>query len=470
MKTEYAKHNILVVDDEPLIRKSLYEILKIDGFHAFMAQSAEEAIDILQKTKCDIVITDLKLPKMSGIDLLMHIKQNTPDSEVIIVTGFGTIDTAVDAMKKGAFDYVTKPIIDNEIKITIDRILEKRKIVQENRDLRRRVLQTSKSSYYGLTGVSEKIQKIYNLIDSIAATKATILITGESGTGKGVLASAIHQADPNKRDKPFVEVSCGALSETLLESELFGHVKGAFTSAIRDNIGRFERAQEGTVFLDEIDSFSPNLQVKLLRVLQDGIYERVGDTQAKKTNARVIVATNQNLGEMVARGKFRADLYYRINVIPITMPSLRERKEDIDLLVECFIDFHNKKNDKKITGISDEVREIFLGYHWPGNIRQLENAIEVAVIMAKTPVINKWDLPETFKAKDILSKPENGKSLKQGLERPEKEFILSVLEEARWNRNKAASTLGVNRTTLYNKMKKYGIPFKRQIKQGIAHE
>ncbi|HOW36357.1 MAG TPA: sigma-54 dependent transcriptional regulator [Candidatus Omnitrophota bacterium] len=462
MLSELKKYNILVVDDEPLIRNSLYEILRIQGYNALTAQSGEEALEVLKRQPMDIIITDMQLPKMNGIELLRLVKQKSPDTEVILITGFGTIESAVDAMKKGAFDYVTKPIIDSEIKMTIQKILEKKKILEENKDLRQAVAQASRSSYHGLTGASQKMQKIYSLIDSVASTKATILITGESGTGKGLVASAVHKADPNRKDKPFVEVSCGALSETLLESELFGHVKGAFTSAIRDNIGRFERAQEGTVFLDEIDSFSPNLQGKLLRVLQDGVYERVGDTQIKKTNARIIVATNRNLTELVASGKFREDLYYRINVIPITLPPLRERKEDIDLLVSCLVGLHSKKNNKKITGISDEVREIFLAYHWPGNIRQLENAIEVAVIMAKTPVINKWDLPETFRTKDIQSKPENGKSLKEGLQKPEKELILATLEESNWNRNAAAAALGINRTTLYNKMKKYGISFKKQ--------
>ena len=299
------------------------------------------------------------------------------------------------------------------------------------------------------------------MIDSVANTKATILISGESGTGKGLVAQAIHQSDRSRCERPFVEVSCGALSETLLESEIFGHVKGAFTGAIKDKEGRFERAKGGTIFLDEIDSFTPNLQVKLLRVLQDGLFERVGDSQVRKTDARVIVATNQNLSDLVARNQFREDLYYRINVIPITLPPLRDRKEDVDLLVQHFIEKPSRKNNKKVEGISDEVRKIFMGFHWPGNIRQLEHTIEVAVIMTKTHIINKWDLPESFKNEEVLVKPGNGRSLKEGLAEPEKELILSTLELFNWNRNKAASNLGINRTTLYNKMKKYGIPFKR---------
>jgi len=287
------------------------------------------------------------------------------------------------------------------------------------------------------------------------------MITGESGTGKGLVARAIHHCDRSRADKPFVEVSCGALSETLLESELFGHVKGAFTGAIKDKEGRFERAKGGTIFLDEIDAFSPNLQVKLLKVLQDGIFERVGDTETRKTDARIVVATNRNLKDLVSRGAFREDLYYRINVIPVTLPPLRERREDIDLLITHFVDKFNKKNSRKVTGISDEVRKIFTGHFWPGNVRELEHTIEVAVIMARTEVINKWDLPETFKENETLVKAGNGKSLKEGLAEPERELILAKLEEFSWNRNKAAQNLGINRTTLYNKMKKYGIPFKK---------
>lgn len=462
MQSEHIKYHILIVDDEPLIRKSLYEILKIAGFHAHMAQSGEEAADLLKKVNCDIVIADMQLPKMTGLELLEYIKKSHNETEVILITGFGTIETAVDAMKKGAFDYITKPIIDSEIRIIIDKILEKKQILQENKDLRKIIAKTSRSSYFGMIGSSEKMQKVYNVIDSVANTKATILVTGESGTGKGLIANAIHQCDRNRADKPFVEVSCGALSETLLESELFGHVKGAFTGAIKDKEGRFERARGGTIFLDEIDAFTPNLQVKLLRVLQDGIFERVGDTQERKTDARIIVATNQNLGELVGNGKFREDLYYRINVIPILVPPLRERKEDIELLVNFFIEKFNKKNDKKITGISDEVRKIFMEFNWPGNVRQLEHTVEVAVIMSRTEVINKWDLPETFKEKEmVVVKFGNSRSLKEGLEQPEKDLILATLEEFSWNRNKAAANLGINRTTLYNKMKKYGIPFKR---------
>ncbi len=456
--------NILIVDDEPLIRKSLYEILRIEGYNAHMTENAEDALELLSHTPVDAVITDMKLPSMSGLDLLEAVKKDHPETEVIIITGYGSIETAVEAMKKGAYDYITKPIIDNEIKLLIKRIIDKKSIVDENISLKRKLARTSRSTYDGMTGASEKMQKIYHIIDSVASTHATILITGDSGTGKSLVARAIQRNDKQRLDKPFVEVSCGALSETLLESELFGHMKGSFTGAIKDKEGRFEYAKDGTIFLDEIDAFSPNLQVKLLRVLQDGIFERVGDNMPRKTDARIIVATNRDLREQVEKGEFREDLYYRINVIAIQVPPLRERKEDIELLVDEFMRKYNEKSDKKITGISEEVRKTFLEYNWPGNIRELENAIEGAVIMAKTDVLNLRDIPNAEKFSADAIKPSDGKPLKKILEEPERELILSVLRESNWNRNKAAAALGVNRTTLYNKMKKLDIPFKRPAK------
>ena len=455
-------YNVLIVDDEPLIRKSLYEILRIEGYNAHMAGTGEEAMDLLKEDLMDVVITDMKLPKMSGIDLLEKIKKNYQDTEVVLITGFGSIETAVEAMKKGAYDYITKPIIDNEIKMIIQKIIEKKEILEENKDLKQRIARTSRSSYFDMIGSSEKMQKIYHIIDSVASTHATILITGESGTGKGLIAKAIHATDRDRKDKPFVEVSCGALTETLLESELFGHVKGSFTGAIRDKEGRFEYAKGGTVFLDEIDAFSLNLQVKLLRVLQDGVFECVGDNVTRKTDARIIVATNQDLMELVEQGKFREDLYYRINVISIHVPPLRERKEDIDILTNHFVEEYSKKSGKTIAGLSPDVKKMFVEYNWPGNIRELENAIEGAVIMTKTEVINKWDIPNAAKFSTDAITPTEGKPLKKVLEQPEREMIISVLNECNWNRNKAAASLGVNRTTLYNKMKKYHIPFKRQ--------
>ena len=456
-------YRILVVDDEPLIRQSLYEILRIEGFQAHMAASAEDALEKLKNLKVDILLTDLKLPKMTGISLLTQVKNDHPDTDVIIITGFGTIETAVEAMRKGAYDYITKPINDQEIKLVLSKIVEKKEILRENLDLKQRIAKVTPDSFCHLIGRSEKMQKVYQVIESVASTNATILIFGESGTGKGMVANAIHQVDRNRGDKPFVEISCGALSETLLESELFGHVKGAFTGAIRDKEGRFEFARGGTVFLDEIDAFSPNLQVKLLRVLQDGVFERVGDNKTRHTDVRIIVATNQDLHKLVEVGKFREDLFYRINVIAIRLPPLRERKEDIELLLKHFIEKYSKISRKPVTGVSDEVKKIFLEYHWPGNVRELENAIEGAVIMAKTEVVQKWDIPVLAKMTEpeTMKATSDGHSLKKVLEEPEKEMILKILNECNWNRIKAAARLGINRTTLYNKMRKYNILSRR---------
>jgi len=461
MQKKHSTFNILIVDDEPLIRRSLYEILRIEGYQAHMAETAEEAISLMNGIHMDIVITDMMLPKMNGIELLSAIKQAHPDTEVILATGFGSIETAVEAMKKGAYDYITKPIIDSEIKIIINKVLQQKQLLQENKELKQFIAKTGRSSFCGMIGASEKLQKVYNIIESVASSNATIMITGESGTGKGLVARAIHDSDQNRRDKPFVEVSCGALSETLLESELFGHVKGAFTGAIKDKEGRFEFANGGTIFLDEIDAFSLNLQVKLLRVLQDGVFERVGENKTRTTDARIIVATNQNLADLVTKGRFREDLYYRINVIAIEIPPLRERRDDVERLMKYFVDIYSKKNHKAIKGFSDEVKNLLCDYRWPGNIRELENAIEGAVIMAKDDIIRRENVPnfEKFSASTVRLLDE--KPLKKALEAPERDHIIAILNNCNWNRNKAAAALGVNRTTLYNKMKRFKIPFKR---------
>lgn len=457
-RRDNLNYSMLIVDDEPLIRESLFEIFKIEGFRVQMASTAEEAMVLMQKNPVHIVITDLKLPNMSGLELLQEIKRDYPRSEVIVITGYGSIETAVEAMKIGAFEYITKPINDSEIKIIIGNIVDKIRLIEENTTLKGLIAKDRRQSFVGMIGASERMQAVYNIVDSVASTNATILITGESGTGKGMVAKAVHLCDEKRKNRPFVEISCGALSETLLESELFGHVKGAFTGAIKDKEGRFEYAKGGTIFLDEIDAFSPSLQVKLLKVLQDGLFERVGDNVSRKADARIIVATNQQLTNLVDEGSFREDLYYRINVIAIQMPPLRDRGDDIKPLADYFLDMFCRANNKEVRELSPEVLELFKNYSWPGNIRELENAIEGAVIMAKNNVIQAADIPNSSKFKN----QEEGrnseiKSLKQVTEQPERDHIISVLNNCNWNRNKAAATLGVNRTTLYNKMKKYNI-------------
>ena len=450
---------VLIVDDEPLIRKSLYEIMRIEGYRVQMAETGEAALSILKKEYIDVVVTDFQLPKMTGIQLLEEVKRWSPKTEVILVTGYGTIESAVAAMKKGAFDYITKPINDTEIKIIIQKLIERKQIVAENEELKQIIAKGRRDHFCDLIGVSARIQEVYRIIDSVASSNATILITGESGTGKGLIARPIRQTDQTRKDKPFVEISCGALTETLLESELFGHMKGAFTGAIKDKEGRFEYARGGTIFLDEIDAFSPTLQVKLLRVLQEGIFERVGDNLPRRAEARIIVATNQDLTDLVRQGKFREDLYYRINVICVPVPPLRDRKEDIPILIDHFLKKYCAINNKKVTGMSGDVQKMFIEYSWPGNIRELENAIEGAVIMTKGAAINKTDVPNfsKFAPDHLKSSKSPEKNLKRAVEQPEKEHIISILKDCNWNRNKAAASLGVNRTTLYNKMKKYNI-------------
>ncbi|PIQ89448.1 MAG: hypothetical protein COV72_02785 [Candidatus Omnitrophica bacterium CG11_big_fil_rev_8_21_14_0_20_42_13] len=448
---------ILIVDDEPLIRSSLQEALRIDGYDVKSASCADEALANISQNSIDIVITDLKMPGLSGMQLLKVVKDKYPQIAVVLITGHGNIETAVEAMKSGAFDYITKPLVDSEIKVIIQKIAEQKKLIQENAFLKEKLAQATRENFCDMFGASNAMQKIYRMIETIANTKATILITGESGTGKRLVAMAIHKNDSLRNNMPFIEVSCGALPENLLESELFGHVKGAFTGAIRDRKGRFELADKGTIFLDEIDTFSPSLQVKLLRVLQEGDFEHVGSTKTIRTDTRIIAATNQNLEKLINDGKFREDLFYRLNVISISIPPLRERKEDIPILTEHFVKKYNKKNNTEVK-ISAEIIKIFSDYDWPGNVRELENAVEHAVVVAKHGQITQPALPQHIlrNKKKAIEQAQN-KNLKNVLSEPEREIILNSLNANRWNRKKTAQSLGINRCTLYNKMKRLNI-------------
>jgi DNA-binding NtrC family response regulator len=450
--------NILVVDDEPLVRRSLSEFLTLEGYTVSSASNGREALNVLKDYLADIVITDMKMPELDGIHLLNEIKQNFPATSVIMVTGYGSIENAVDAIKQGAFDYITKPIIDNEIRVVLERLVKQKELVEENIKLKEQISAVSREKFYNIVGKDEKMQKIYTLIEAICTTRSTVLIHGESGTGKHLIAHAIHECNVEERGKPFVEVSCGALTETLLESELFGHVKGAFTGAIKDKVGRFELANGGTIFLDEIDAFTPNLQVKLLRVLQEGEFERVGESNTQKVDVRVIAATNQDLHALIANGKFRNDLFYRLNIIAIELPPLRDRKVDIPLLAKEFVIKHSKRVSKKVDGISDKAQSILMNYNWPGNIRELENVIERAIILTKGPMIVPDDFPENLtRGKNKGELKEENQRLKEALKDPEKDLITRALDSVEWNRNEAAEILGINRTTLYKKMLRYGL-------------
>ncbi len=353
--------HILVADDDALVRRSMCEVLSYEGYYCSQACDGEDALAKLRQLHFDILISDMKMPKLEGMELLKKVKSEFPALSMIMVTGFGSIESAVTAIREGAVDYITKPIIDDEIKFVIKRIATELDLLDENKYLRSKLSSAVRQKCCDIIGKNHRMQKIYDLIDIISEAKTTVMIRGESGTGKRLVARAIHYTSPGSDTKPFVEVSCGALSETLLESELFGHVKGAFTGAIKDRLGRFESAEGGTIFLDEIDAFSPVLQMKLLRVLQDGEFERVGETKTRKANARVIAATNQDLEECIRTGKFRNDLYYRLNIISVYIPPLRERREDIPLLVETFIEKHTGQLNKKLSGIADDALQKLRG-------------------------------------------------------------------------------------------------------------
>ncbi|MFH0940427.1 MAG: sigma-54 dependent transcriptional regulator [Candidatus Omnitrophota bacterium] len=452
--------HILITDDDALVRRSMCEVLSYEGYYCSQACDGDDALAKLRQVHFDILISDMKMPKLEGMELLKKVKSEFPALSVIMVTGFGSIESAVAAIREGAVDYITKPIIDDEIKLVIKRIATELDLLDENKYLRSKLSSTVRQKCCDIIGKNHRMQKIYDLIDIISEAKTTVMIRGESGTGKRLVARAIHYTSPGADTKPFVEVSCGALSETLLESELFGHVKGAFTGAIKDRLGRFESAEGGTIFLDEIDAFSPALQMKLLRVLQDGEFERVGETKTRKANARVIAATNQDLEECIRTGKFRNDLYYRLNIISIDIPPLRERREDIPLLVENFIEKHTGRLNKKLSGITDDALQKLMSHQWPGNVRELENVIERACVLTKGPLIRVEDLPDSVSAKTVDCSGVNGAAngnLKDALRDPEKKIILDALEKSRWNKKEAAALLGINRTTLYKKLSYYGI-------------
>lgn len=451
------KKSILIVEDDPLVRESLCEVLGLEGYEVVMASDAEEGFNRLADRSFDLALVDLRLPKFSGIEFLKKCREGFPEMDVIMITSYGTVETAVEAMKNGACDYLTKPIHDEEIKILLRRLFETRGLREENLTLKEE-LREKKSHYHNIIGSDPKMQKIYSMIQAIRDTDTTVLLKGESGTGKGLIAQAIHYSDPARKDGPCIEVSCGAIPRELLESELFGHVKGAFTGAIRDRMGRFEMANGGTILLDEIDSLPPYLQVKLLRVLQQKVFERVGDTKTVQVNVRIIASTNRDLEEEIKKGNFREDLFYRLNVITIEVPPLRQRKEDIPKLVEHFLHTFNERLRRNIRGLSKEAKELLMDYDWPGNIRELENLLERTCVLTQGDTLTLEHFPENFLARTpTAGSSSNGGSLKDVLREPEKKVIVEALDQASWNRKKAAHLLNINRTTLYNKMRKHNL-------------
>ncbi len=446
------KVNILVVDDEAIMRESLRDWLRDVGHQVVTAENGPQALEIIEKEKPGIVIADLVMPGMDGIELLKKAKEISPGIEVIIITAYGSIPTAITAMRAGAYDYIEKPFCPEKAELLIERLLERKGLVEENISLRQKL--EERYRFENIITKSRKMQQVIELIKAVAKSNATVLITGESGTGKELAARAIH-SQSYRKDKPFVAVSCAALPESLLESELFGHEKGAFTGAHAQRRGKFEIANRGTLFLDEIGVMSTNIQVHLLRVLEEKEFTRVGGNELIKVDVRVISATNKDMKQATAKGEFREDLYYRLNVVTIELPPLRERKEDIPLLAEHFLKKFAVENQKEITGFSPEATDFLLRYEWPGNVRELENAVERAVILAKNSCLEVADLPQG----DLLlarSAPP-----RESLEEVEKNHILNILSATRGNCSRAARILGVSRVTLYNKIKAYGLVVKK---------
>ncbi len=449
---------ILLVDDHKSFRDSLAKVLTGEGYRVLAATDGEEALDILRQEHINLVLTDLKMPKMDGVELLRVAKTLHPEIEVILITGFGTVDTAVTAMKDGAFDYIQKPFKPRDIIKLVRKALEKQSLVLENRILQERIKEFQK--FEKIIGQSPAMRKILEVVAQVAPSSATVLIQGESGTGKELIAQALHELSP-RAHRPFIKVSCAALPETLLEAELFGYERGAFTGAIARKEGRFELADGGTLFLDEIGEVSPSVQVKLLRVLQEGEFERLGGTKTLRVDVRLVAASNQNLLEAVERKTFREDLFSRLNVITITLPPLREREGDIPLLAYYFLGIFKKKNNKQIEGFAPEAMELMLNYHWPRNVRQLENAIERAVVLCKGNFITPEDLPpEIIEAVNIkrsqkgLLLDEKTISIPLGtpLEVIEKKVIEETLRHSRGNKILASKILGISARTIYRKI------------------
>ena len=456
---------ILVVDDEEIVIRSCLRILEGNGYEIDVAHDGHDALRKVESNTYDVMILDIMMPNLGGMEVLRRVKETHPDIDVIMITGLSQIDTAVQAMKLGAFDYISKPFEPDELKLVVQRARERRQLLQENLNLKSAV--SSKYRFDNIIGSSPPMQAVYRLVAQCAPTSSTVLLTGESGTGKELIARAIHY-NSLRKDKPFVPVDCNSLSENLLESELFGHVKGAFTGAVTSKKGMFEVAGSGSLFLDEIGNFSPATQAKLLRVLQEREFRAVGDTRMQTANFRLITATNRDLNAMVVAGTFRDDLYYRINIFPIHVPALRDRRDDIPALAYHFLKTFSAELGKKVTDISEGAMSALTNYSWPGNVRELENVIQRAAILTSDTVIRRAHLvnivdpsrrPEEFPV------PRTGDELKRlkkaarekSVEEIEKQFVLEALKRNQWNVTKSAEDTGLQRPNFQALMKKYMI-------------
>lgn len=488
---------ILIVDHDPVVAESLSEFFAHEGYKTATAGDGNEAMSLLQadmhqRHGCPLtngnngsvkqsselcsfglIIADVNMPRCDGMDLLRTIRKRHPSMAVIIITGYGKIEMAVEAVKLGAVDYLTKPLVDDELRIAVGKAVQQHALRAENQTLRSQL--SERFGLGNLVGNDYRMQKVYELIETVAPSKTTVVINGDSGTGKSMVARAIHTLS-NRPAGPFVTFSCGAIPETLLESELFGHVKGAFTGAVGEKAGRILAADGGTLFIDEINSATPALQLKLLRVLQEKQLEPVGSTETRSVDVRFILATNQSLADLVEQGMFREDLYYRINVVSVLLPPLRERIGDIPMLSEHFISCYAKEVGKTIAGLTEEAFAALRRYHWPGNVRELENAIERAVVLSHRPVIDLEDLPDTVQLANghnrglgrhamdstngdvtirALEGGWNPMPLSEAMKDPEKQILLSALEANNWNRQVTSKQLAINRTTLYKKIRRY---------------
>lgn len=443
------KGNILIVDDEPIVRQSLNHWFKEDGYNVEASESGEEALELFEKDKYDLILADIKMPGISGLDLLAKVKEFDTEVIVILITAFASVPTAIKALKGGAYDYITKPIDPDELSNVVENAISQKHLKNENVRLKESISELNKPK--SLIGESEEMKKVFELINSVSQTDTTVLIRGESGTGKELVAKAIHS---NSRRKyfPIVTVSCGSLAESLLESELFGHEKGAFTGAHYKRKGKFELAHCGSIFLDEIGSISNKMQVELLRVIETKQFTRVGNANPIKSDFRVIAATNEPLEKLVKEGKLREDLYYRMNVFTINLPPLRERAEDIPLLAYHFLNKFCSAMNRRKDEISAEVMDILMKYNWPGNVRELENAIERAVVISKSNKITVDDLP--FQIHQFEREYDRSD---RSISAMEKKHIAVVLREHNWNITRSAEALKIDRVTLYNKINKYGL-------------
>ena len=455
MKPRKAK--ILVVDDEPSQRKMLQANLSLDGYEVYEADDGSTAISRVSEEFFDLILMDNRMSHMDGIEALKQIKKISPGIPVIIITAYASVETAVEALQSGAHDYLTKPLDIDELRIKVQQTLEFWRLKEENILQKRRIENLFDASR--IVGRSPRMRQVLETVAMVAPTEASVLILGESGTGKELIANALHQGS-NRSDRRFIKINCAALPETLLESELFGHERGAFTGAVGRKPGRFELADGGTIFLDEIGEMTFSTQAKLLRVLQEREFEPLGSTRSVKVDIRVISASNRDLKDEVKKGNFREDLFYRLNVVPINLPPLRERKEDIPLLIDHFLQIYNEKNNRRLKGFHPRALDAMMRYSWPGNIRELENVVERAVILTMDEYVSFSELPESISgesASSIATTSKAGIAPGMTIRELEKELILVTLEHNDGNRTRSAGFLGITRRTLQNKLKEYGI-------------